>query len=197
MGQWVYNSRAELVDSVTGELITDEEREAASSGINQGENITLNDFNLNLGANNNALKGIQQQHQKITRKRPFQNLFSKMKEGWQNRQGGFRNLGSAQYDERAFFNEGQEDEEVNPNYGKLARHPKGHEKYGEIVDKGKGFFFGKEGGFGSNFGTGHGLLSGFFGGGGMSGGLAQAGEDLMEQGAYQHGNFYGAGGVDY
>ena len=146
-------------------------------GVATGQDITLNNVNPNLNGND--------------RKRPFQNLFNKMGEG------GFRNLGSAQYDERAFFNEGQEDEEVNPNYGKLARHPKGHEKYGEIVDKGKGFFFGKEGGFGSNFGTGHGLLSGFFGGGGMSGGLAQAGEDLMEQGAYQHGNFYGAGGVDY
>ena len=148
-------------------------------GVATGENITLNNVNPNLNGNN--------------RKRPFRNLFNKMGEG------GFRNLGSAQYDEEGFIDDPDNPGTSipNPNYDKYKRYGQDHENSGEIVDKGKGFFFGKEGGFGSKFGTGHGLLSGFFGGGETSGGLAQAGKDLMEQGAYQHGNFYGAGGGGY
>ena len=175
------------------------------NNVTTGKDITLATINNEFNGDNDTIDNVATSE----RKRPFRSLFDKMRMNRQARQAerqkrrdarpergraGFRNIGSAQFDEQAFFNEGQENEEVNLNYGKLARHPVGHEKAGEIINKGKGLF-GKEGGFGSAFGTGRGLL-GTIGkdmGGRIGQDLVGMGEDMMYGGGYEYGNFYDRG----
>jgi hypothetical protein len=135
------------------------------------------------------------------RKRPFQSLFSGMRENWQRKQAerqdrrnarpergkaGFRNIGSAEFDEEGFIEDPNDPTKTipNPNYGKYKRDPNDATK---IIGKGEGLF-GKEGGFMSKFGTGRGAMSGLLGGVGE--GIAQAGSDLMQSGGYQYGDFY-------
>jgi hypothetical protein len=169
----ISNPATSIVDMIQGHLNTN------SSDVN------TDDFDTTYDGKYNTTKVVQ-------KKRPFKSLFGKMKKNWQEREGGLRNIGSAQFDEEAFFNEGQVDdngvslEKPNPNYGKLKRDPNDSTK----TLKGKGLF-GKEGGFMSKFGTGRGAMSGLLGASGDA--ISQMGMDMMSEGSYQYGDFYDRG----
>ena len=104
--------------------------------------------------------------------RPFKSLFGKIRD----------RVGSYSEDEDEFIEDGDGGWIKNPNVG-------------QVTNKGEGLFTGKEGGFMSKFGTGHGLLSGALKGAGkgIGVGLSNAGKGLMSGGGYQYGDFYDKG----
>jgi hypothetical protein len=112
---------------------------------------------------------------------------------------GFGRIGSAEYDDRGFI------DDPSKTGAKMA-----NPAFGTELDPGQGIF-GKKGGFMSKFGTGHGLLSGLFGGGGAApvsgttnteedepgsrmGQIGQAIVNAPTPEAYHYRNFFGGGG---